>query len=152
LERGEPLTVTDEGATRYFMTIPEAVQLILQASLLKDLRGRVAMLDMGEPVRIIDLARDLLRLSGQPFRPGRNVVFTGLRPGEKLHEELVSPEEFVVETALKRVLLVQMTNGYARLPRDLVDALARADLCDVERFVLNGLHPRRRNVHAHVAS
>jgi len=148
LEQGEPLTVTDEGATRYFMTIPEAVQLILQASLLKDLRGHVAMLDMGEPVRIIDLARDLLRLSGRPYRPGRNVVFTGLRPGEKLHEQLVGPEELVVRTPLERVFLVQMTNGYAKLPRGLVEALSLDDLCGVERYVLNGLREPALEKHA----
>jgi FlaA1/EpsC-like NDP-sugar epimerase len=138
LERGEPLTVTDEGATRYFMTIPEAVQLILQASLLRDLRGHVAMLDMGEPVRIIELARNLLRLSGQPYRPGHNVIFTGLRPGEKLHEELTGPEELVVRTPLDRVFLVQMMNGFARLPRGLSEALIAYDLEGIERHVLNG--------------
>jgi FlaA1/EpsC-like NDP-sugar epimerase len=139
LETGEPLTVTDEAATRYFMTIPEAVQLILQASLLKDLRGHVAMLDMGEPVRILDLARDLLRLSGQPYRLGHNVVITGLRPGEKVHEELSGPDELVVRTSLDRIFLVQMTNGFARLPRSLSQALANRDLAGIERHVLSGL-------------
>jgi FlaA1/EpsC-like NDP-sugar epimerase len=136
LERGEPLTVTDENATRYFMTIPEAVQLILQASLLEDLRGGVAMLDMGEPVRIVDLARDLLRLSGQTYRPGRNVVITGLRPGEKLHEELVGPGEEVVPTSLSRVFRVQPTHGFGELAADLADALYEGDLTRVERHVL----------------
>jgi FlaA1/EpsC-like NDP-sugar epimerase len=139
LERGEPLTVTDGAATRYFMTIPEAVQLILQASLLKDLRGHVAMLDMGEPVRILDLARDLLRLSGHPYRLGHNVVITGLRPGEKVHEELAGPEEVVIRTSLDRVFLVQMTNGFARLPRGLSQALSNGDLPSIERYVLSGL-------------
>jgi FlaA1/EpsC-like NDP-sugar epimerase len=139
LESGEPLTVTDESATRYFMTIPEAVQLILQASLLKDLRGHVAMLDMGEPVRILDLARDLLRLSGHPYRLGHNVVITGLRPGEKVHEELAGPEEVVVRTTLDRIFLVQMTNGFARLPRGLSQALSNGDLVSIERHVLAGL-------------
>ena len=139
LERGEPLTVTDENATRYFMTIPEAVQLILQASLLTDLRGQVAMLDMGEPVRIADLARDLLRLSGHPYRPGSNVVITGLRPGEKLHEELSGPHEEVVRTSLERVFRVQMTNGYAKLPLDLVEALRHGDLERVQRRVFSVL-------------
>ena len=70
LERGEPLTLTDENITRYFMTIPEAVQLILKASLLDSFPGHVAMLDMGKPVRILDLARNMLRLSGRPFQTG----------------------------------------------------------------------------------
>jgi FlaA1/EpsC-like NDP-sugar epimerase len=143
LERGEPLTVTDESATRYFMTIPEAVQLILQASLLQDLKGQVAMLDMGEPVRIADLARDLLRLSGQPYRPGGNIVITGLRPGEKLHEELIGPHEEVVRTSLERVFRIHMTNGFAKLPRDLTDALRSGDLPGVERRVLERLKPPR---------
>ncbi len=106
MENGLPLTVTHDEVTRYFMTIPEAVQLILQASLLPDLAGRVAMLEMGQPVRIIDLAKNLLRLSGKPFRPGENVVFTGLPPGEKLHEELVAPGETVLDTAVSKVKLV----------------------------------------------
>ena len=71
MENGRPLTVTHEDVTRYFMTIPEAVQLILQASLLPDLAGIVAMLEMGSPVLILDLAKSLLRLSGRPFRLGR---------------------------------------------------------------------------------
>ena len=80
------------------MTIPEAVQLILKASLLDSFPGHVAMLDMGEPVRILDLARNMLRLSGRPFRLGENVIVTGLRPGEKMHEELSAPDETVHET------------------------------------------------------
>ncbi|HET9949588.1 MAG TPA: polysaccharide biosynthesis protein, partial [Longimicrobiales bacterium] len=135
-------TVTDERATRYFMTIPEAVQLILQASVLEDLRGHVAMLDMGEPVRIMDLARDLLRLSGHPYRPGVNVVVTGLRPGEKLHEELTAPGETVVRTRLERVFKVQMSNGFAKLPPDLAEALRSGDLPLIEQRVLNGLRAR----------
>lgn len=118
LEQGEPLTVTHEEVTRYFMTIPEAVQLILQASLLPDLRGNVAMLEMGTPIRILDLARNLLRLSGQPFRLGKNVVITGLRPGEKLHEELSAPDEEVSRTELERVFLVH--------PRPVDDLSAEA--------------------------
>jgi len=106
LESGRPLTVTHELVTRYFMTIPESVQLILQASLLPELRGHVAMLEMGKPVRILDMARNLLRLVGSPYRPGENVVFTGLRPGEKMEEELVGPEEHVVQTGVDKVRLL----------------------------------------------
>ena len=107
MDNGRPLTVTDEGVTRYFMTIPEAVQLILQASLLPNLAGHVAMLEMGRPVRILDLAKSLLRLSGRPFRVGETVVFTGLRPGEKLHEELVAPEEEMQDTPVAKVKLIR---------------------------------------------
>jgi FlaA1/EpsC-like NDP-sugar epimerase len=106
IAEGRPLTVTHPDATRYFMTIPEAVQLILQASMLPDMRGQIAMLDMGEPVRIVDLARNLLRISGLPHQNGKSIVFTGLREGEKLHEELVAPEESTLPTAVQKVRLV----------------------------------------------
>ncbi|HEX8272071.1 MAG TPA: nucleoside-diphosphate sugar epimerase/dehydratase [Longimicrobiaceae bacterium] len=106
LAAGKPLTVTHPDATRYFMTIPEAVQLILQASLLEEIRGQIAMLEMGEPVRILDLARNLLRLSGNRSRK-RSIVFTGMRPGEKLHEELVAPDEETIETVIPKVRLIR---------------------------------------------
>jgi FlaA1/EpsC-like NDP-sugar epimerase len=105
IESGKPLTVTHPEATRYFMTIPEAVQLILHASLLPEVKGRIAMLEMGDPVRIVDLARNLLRLSGA-HRNGNQVVFTGLRSGEKLHEELVAPDETTTPTSVSKVRLI----------------------------------------------
>ncbi len=131
IEKGEPLTVTHEEVSRYFMTIPEAVQLVLQASLLPGLRGRVAMLEMGKPVRILDLARDMLRLSGRPFLLGETVVVTGLRPGEKLHEELAAPDERVEPTEVDRVLLV---NPAGDEPNDLASVLSLETL-DEERIL-----------------
>jgi len=85
---GGPVTVTSREATRYFMTTPEAAQLVLQSVAIPESAGKVALLDMGTPVRIWDLAERLIRLSG--LRPGADIeiVETGLRPGEKLHEEL----------------------------------------------------------------
>jgi FlaA1/EpsC-like NDP-sugar epimerase len=124
LAAGKPLTVTHPEVTRYFMTIPEAVQLILNASLLREIRGHVAMLEMGEPLRIVDLAENLLRLSG--IRDPERIVFTGLRPGEKLHEELVAPEEETVATTIPKVRLVK--HGATVEPRVLnsLDALQDA--------------------------
>jgi FlaA1/EpsC-like NDP-sugar epimerase len=111
IERGQPLTVTHPDVTRYFMTIPEAVQLILQASLLEELRGHIAMLEMGEPVRIVDLAHNMLRLAGIPSANGEHMVFTGLRPGEKLHEELEAPTEEGSATRVPKVRIVRTGNA-----------------------------------------
>lgn len=122
LASGKPLTVTHPEATRYFMTIAEAVQLILQASLLPEMRGRIAMLEMGEPVRIVDLARNLLRLSGAANGNGKGLVFTGLRPGEKLHEELVAPDEVVTPTSIPKVRLLGTTSGELGLVLDEIEA------------------------------
>ena len=135
LERGEPLTLTDENITRYFMTIPEAVQLILRAALLDSFPGQVAMLDMGEPVRILDLARNMLRLSGRPFRLGENVIITGLRPGEKMHEELLAPDETVHATEERRVFLVETSKGFSEMPYPLRVSLENRDVVGLLNFL-----------------
>ncbi len=103
LERGGPLTVTDPEASRYFMTIPEAVRLVLQAAALGS-GGEVFLLDMGEPVKVVDLARQLVRLAGLREGEDVDIVFTGLRPGEKLHEELHSRAEQARMTRRERIL------------------------------------------------
>jgi FlaA1/EpsC-like NDP-sugar epimerase len=117
LEEGDALTVTHPDVTRFFMTIPEATQLVLQASILEDAPGRIAMLDMGEPVRILDLARNLIRLSGEQRDPDTRIRYIGLRPGEKLHEELVAPEENESPTRIAKVHMVSrnLESGLAEL-------------------------------------
>ncbi|GMV07600.1 MAG: capsular polysaccharide biosynthesis protein [Gemmatimonadota bacterium] len=102
-----PLTVTHEEVTRYFMTIPEAVQLVLQAALLPEARGNIVMLEMGEPVRILDLARSMIRLSGRREGFDASIEITGLRPGEKLHEELSAPDETPEATGIEKVMLLR---------------------------------------------
>jgi FlaA1/EpsC-like NDP-sugar epimerase len=105
IARGGPVTVTHAEMTRYFMTIPEAVQLVIQAGAIGG-RGQVYVLDMGEPVRIVDLADTMIRLSGK--EPGRDIQieFVGARPGEKLHEELWSADETVTPSSHEAILLV----------------------------------------------
>jgi FlaA1/EpsC-like NDP-sugar epimerase len=106
IQQCKPLTITHPEVTRYFMTISEAVQLILQASLTPEVRGQIAMLEMGEPIRIVDLARNILRLSGMPYKVGHTLVFSGLRPGEKLHEELFAFDETTAATSIPKVKVV----------------------------------------------
>ncbi len=101
---GGPVTVTHPEASRYFMLIPEAVQLIIQAGALGS-GGEIFVLDMGKPVRILDLAQDLIKLSG--LRPNEDVEikFVGLRPGEKLHEELLTAEEGLTKTTYEKIFV-----------------------------------------------
>jgi len=107
LAAGAPITVTHPDITRYFMTIPEAVQLVLKAAALPEAARRISMLEMGEPIRILDLAENLIRLSGlEPYKDVP-IVFSGLRPGEKLHEELMSDAEATVPTSVEKVRIVQ---------------------------------------------
>ena len=133
LEAGEALTVTHEDVSRFFMTIPESVQLILQDSLLPRIKGGITMLEMGEPVPIIELAKNLLRLSGKSARVGRDIVITGLRPGEKLCEELAAPDEKAIQTGIEKVNLLD--TSVVRLPEPIAAALEGERIQDILTYL-----------------
>ncbi|MDR0851974.1 MAG: polysaccharide biosynthesis protein [Clostridiales Family XIII bacterium] len=119
IERGGPLTVTDREVTRYFMTMPEAVGLVIQAGAMT-IGGEIFILDMGEPVRILDLAENIVRLSGLEPYEDIDIIITGLRPGEKLREELSYENEFLTKTVHEKIFLGTQTP----LPAELFAALA----------------------------
>ena len=113
IERGGPVTVTDPEMTRYFMTIPEAVQLVIRSGDLGGASGEVFVLEMGEPVKIVDLAHNMIRLAGYEPEVGIAIEFVGARPGEKLHEELFNSDERPQATAADRIV-----RAVRKAPRD----------------------------------
>ena len=136
---GGPVTITDPEMVRYFMTIPEAVQLVLQAAVLGR-GGEVFLLDMGEPVKILDLARDLIELSGLQVGRDIDIVVTGIRPGEKLYEELFVPGETYQPTAHPKVLIAAQARQRPTERLSLaLDALAAAAQANDDAAILAGL-------------
>lgn len=119
IEGGGPVTITDPRMTRYFMTIPEASQLVLQAAAMAEPAGGIFILDMGQPVKIIDLARDLIRLSGLEPESDIAIVTTGVRPGEKLHEELSSAQECAARTRHPKIFIGSADRVPESLRQDL---------------------------------
>ncbi len=129
LEDGRPLTVTDPEATRFFMTIPEAVRLVVQAGAIGE-QGEVLILDMGQPVKIAELAQQLANL----MRPGTPIEFTGLRPGEKLHEILVATDEVGTAKVHPRIIHAPASSGR---PIDALDLLDDDLRHEAERVLLH---------------
>jgi FlaA1/EpsC-like NDP-sugar epimerase len=143
IQNGGPVTVTHPEMRRYFMTIPEAVQLVLQAGA-QGRGGELFMLDMGEPVKIVDLARDMIRLSGFEEGSDIEIEFSGIRPGEKLYEEMFFNDEIAEPTEHPKVLRAR--NGKHTVASDLaIGGLIEASLRDTSedqlRCALKGLVP-----------
>ncbi len=143
---GGPVTVTSPDATRFFMTIPEAVHLVLQAGTM-GAGGDVFILDMREPVRIVDLAKDLIRLSGYEAGKDIDIVYTGLKPGEKLHEELFCESERIERSANAKIFVSQNMHPVSgaevgRLAENVASLIAtarngnEADLRDLLRKIV----------------
>ncbi len=123
IARGGPVTVTHPEITRYFMTIPEAARLVIQAAAIGE-TGQVYVLDMGESVRITQLAEDLIRLSGHTLED-IPIVFTGLRPGEKLYEELLADADTSVPTAFERLRIARLLHDAGRTTAAVTQLLQR---------------------------
>ena len=135
IEAGGPVTVTDPEMTRYFMTIPEASQLVLQAGAMGK-GGDVFLLDMGEPVKIIDLARNMIRLSGLEPDKDIHIKITGLRPGEKKYEELLTSEEGTNRTNHTKIFEAPLDT----VDRDwLIEKISTFDSCETDMDVIGVL-------------
>lgn len=135
IEQGGPVTVTDERVTRFFMTIPEACQLVLEAGVMGN-GGEIFVFDMGESVKIIDLARNMIRLSGLELGKDIEIKYTGLRPGEKLYEELLSASENALPTHHPKILKARIRETEAAqmaLIDELIATISTAQNMDLVR-------------------
>ncbi len=133
IENGGPLTLTHEEITRYFMTIPEASQLVLEAGTMGK-GGEIFIFDMGESVKIYDLAKNMIKLSGLRFPEDIDIKITGLRPGEKLYEELLANGENTLSTYHKKILISKTRElDYAKIKSEI------EDLCITNRFQNNNI-------------
>lgn len=148
IAKGGPVTVTHPDMVRYFMTIPEAAQLVIQAgSMAKG--GEIFILDMGKPVKIVDLAKDLIRLSGFEPEVDIKIQFTGIRPGEKLFEELLTAEEGITSTKHSRIFVakpnvidVKLLEELTHIVRERGSYLTRDEVIELLQTVIPTFHKK----------
>jgi len=123
IERGGPVTVTHKDITRYFMTIPEACQLVLEAGFMGQ-GGEIFVFDMGEPVKIDDLAKEMIRLAGLKLGEDIEIIYTGLRPGEKLYEELLNSKENTIPTHHEKIMIAKVREyDFEEVKKNIADLL-----------------------------
>ncbi len=127
IEEGGPLTVTHPDITRYFMTIPEACQLVLEAGAMGN-GGEVFVFDMGESVRIFDLAKKVIQLSGLKYPDDIDIKITGLRPGEKIYEELLTHDETAIKTHHPKIMIAKVNNSKEDLQEKIMELLSIPEL------------------------
>ena len=124
IAEGGPVTVTHPDITRYFMTIPEACQLVINAGAMGN-GGEIFIFDMGKPIRIYDLAVKMIKLSGLTLGKDIQIAFTGLRPGEKLYEELLANKENTIETPNPKIMIAKVrTYQYDEVVKEIDDLIA----------------------------
>ena len=140
IEKGGPLTLTHKEITRYFMTIPEASQLVLEAGTMGK-GGEIFIFDMGESVKIYDLAKNMIKLSGLRFPEDIDIDITGLRPGEKLYEELLANGENTLSTYHKKIMISKTRElDYNKIKSDI------EELCITNRFQSNNIVMKMKNL------
>lgn len=138
ITEGGPVTVTHPEITRYFMTIPEASQLVIQAAVLGK-GGEVFVLDMGKSVKIMDLAKDMIKLSGLKIGKDIEIEITGLRPGEKLYEELLSDKEGTWATKHERILIARLDEVDANLLEQSLEQMEQAIVFSIPNYLIRVL-------------
>ncbi|MBA7549427.1 UDP-N-acetyl-alpha-D-glucosamine C6 dehydratase [subsurface metagenome] len=130
IESGGPVTVTHQDVTRYFMTIPEACQLVLEASVMGK-GGEIFIFDMGKSVKIIDLAKKMIRLSGLELGKDIRLNIIGLRPGEKLYEELLNTKENTIPTHNSQIMIANVQQNNFKLVKKQIDKLIKIEGKDI---------------------
>lgn len=138
IQEGGPVTVTHPEINRFFMTIPEACQLVIQAGTYAD-GGELFVLDMGKPVKIIDLAEKMIRLSGHEPHKDIKIQFTGLRPGEKMFEELLKDSDTIIKTGNEKIFIEKNNNGYKKTIENIQEFKKNRDTFDINDFIVNNV-------------